>query len=283
MESRIIDLLKGMDDNAINVILTVLKANISEYRGCKDIYDIIYNFKMKKIRHLSKSIKMSLSLKDESVYTLATHRGSAVAQVVLYENVLPNSFQYDPSVPESIYWKLIESCEITPSIGNMFGKPAKMNRCVGFFADPEKIEGYRYSGQISRSQQPPSFLKDLLNDINNVTRTFRTDTEFNASLVNVYRSGEEYISQHSDDERALADGVVVALSLGATRTFRIERTKTKGSDIEFSIENMNIELPGGSLLIMRGSLFHQLYTHGLPKRLRVKMPRLSITFRHHSH
>lgn len=97
-------------------------------------------------------------------------------------------------------------------------------------------------------------------------------TSFNGGLVNLYRSGTDYISDHSDDERSLArDGAVIGLSLGVTRDI-VMKWKDK------SASAIPIPLPPGSLFGMEGAT-QRLLTHGMPVRKRVCGERISLTLR----
>ena len=60
-------------------------------------------------------------------------------------------------------------------------------------------------------------------------------TEYNGILVNKYKTGEDYISAHSDDEKCLNDVGVVAISYGATRKFRIRDKRTKKIVRDFAL------------------------------------------------
>jgi len=97
----------------------------------------------------------------------------------------------------------------------------------------------------------------------------------NAILVNEYANGEEYISQHSDDEKELTPSGVVTISLGAQRTFRIKDKKTK-------VTVKDVPLRSGEVVCMSGVNFQREFTHGIPKQLRVKEPRWSFTLRRHA-
>jgi alkylated DNA repair dioxygenase AlkB len=71
------------------------------------------------------------------------------------------------------------------------------------------------------------------------------NTSFNALLVNRYRSGRDYVSWHSDDERRLGvDPLIASVSLGTTRKFSLRR-KVDGLRVDF-------ELRHGDVLIMAG-------------------------------
>lgn len=97
-------------------------------------------------------------------------------------------------------------------------------------------------------------------------------TSFNGGLVNLYRSGTDYISDHSDDEKSLArGGAVYGVSLGVTRDI-ILKWKDK------SKPTVTIPLPPGSLFGMEGET-QRLLTHGMPVRKRVLGERISLTLR----
>eukprot|EP01130_Rhizamoeba_saxonica_P009481 TRINITY_DN3857_c0_g1_i1.p1 TRINITY_DN3857_c0_g1~~TRINITY_DN3857_c0_g1_i1.p1 ORF type:complete len:158 (-),score=7.53 TRINITY_DN3857_c0_g1_i1:14-487(-) len=98
------------------------------------------------------------------------------------------------------------------------------------------------------------------------------ECQFDYVLMNLYRNGKDYISFHSDDE-ALDEGkrTIGSLSLGSERRF-ILRHKTK------DLEKIEFRLTHGSLISMeRKTQFH--WKHGVPKMLRVKEPRINLTFR----
>ena len=104
----------------------------------------------------------------------------------------------------------------------VYGKDCRQRRCIGFFSDESM--GYKYSSQISLSKPLTKSLNLLLSDINNLF-----NTNYNGILVNKYKSGEDYISKHSDDEKNLDDSGVISISYGATRKFRIRDKKTNAS------------------------------------------------------
>ena len=148
----------------------------------------------------------------------------------------------------------------------IFGKICHQRRCVGFFSD-ESI-GYKYSGQLSKSKPMTSSLISLLALVNSIFHT-----EYNGILVNQYKTGEDYISAHSDDEANLDDSGVVAISWGATRKFRIRNKITKKIIGDYA-------LTSGSMLQMKGN-FQKEFTHEIPIEKRVKEARISFTFRKH--
>lgn len=163
---------------------------------------------------------------------------------------------------EYIRDKLIEYPQI-----KIYDRVCRQRRCVGFFSN-ESI-GYKYSGQIAKSKPLISCLAKLLTIINE-----KYNSEYNGILVNLYKSGEDYISAHSDDETNLDNSGVVALSYGATRKFRI-REKTTRKIIS------DIPLTSGSIIQMGGD-FQKEFLHEIPVERRVKKERISFTFRKHN-
>lgn len=149
----------------------------------------------------------------------------------------------------------------------IFGKLCHQRRCVGFFSN-ESI-GYRYSNQISRSKPMTPALLELLDFVNS---TFNSD--YNGILVNKYKTGEDYISAHSDDETNLDTSGVVAISYGATRKFRIREKNTKKKVGDYPMVSYSMLQMGGD--------FQKEFTHEIPIEKKVKEPRISFTFRKHT-
>jgi alkylated DNA repair dioxygenase AlkB len=95
----------------------------------------------------------------------------------------------------------------------------------------------------------------------------------NSVLANLYRSGQDAMGWHSDDEPELgARPVIASLSLGGTRRFRFRHRRDHS-------KTFAIELPHGSLLLMSGDT-QANWQHALPRTARPVAPRLNLTFRH---
>jgi alkylated DNA repair dioxygenase AlkB len=161
----------------------------------------------------------------------------------------------------------------------LYGKVARQQRHVGFFADPAVTHGYFYSRSVAKSIPPGESIKALLGFVNK-----EFESGFNGVLVNYYPDGGHYISDHSDSEAGLdpSGGVVIA-SAGATRTMHFKRTKSPPiGTANFKYGAYKIPLTDGSLIAMRGTDFQKAYTHGIPKEAKASGPRWSFTFRHHT-
>ncbi len=146
----------------------------------------------------------------------------------------------------------------------IYGNIIKSPRLNDYYSNPNCV--YSYSG-ITLQPKPwiPS-LKKILDKINNAT-----NCGFNSCLINYYRNGLDYIGYHADNEMGLGDrkGVAV-ISLGVTRSFYIKNNGT--GDI------LDVNLEHGSLFWMAGET-QKHFKHSLPKRTKIKQPRISLTFR----
>ena len=163
--------------------------------------------------------------------------------------------------------------------GKIFGKDITFHRAIGFFSD-ESV-GYRFSGQVIKTGNLTPKLKEILHKVNTYF-----SKEYNGILVNVYYSGEDYISAHSDDEKELRNSDVIAISFGQSRTFRV-RPKNRNLKVEGTKSKKHktpvydILTENGQLLIMRGE-FQKEFTHEIPPEKCKDGVRISLTFRYHS-
>lgn len=148
----------------------------------------------------------------------------------------------------------------------VYGKKCLQRRSIGFFSD-ESL-GYKYSGKIEKSQPLTQNLKLLLNYINK-----KFESDFNGILVNKYKNGNDYISEHSDNEKEISDKGVISVSYGAVRKFRIRNKITKKIVQDIPTENYQI-------IEMAGN-FQKEFLHGIPIEKKVKEERISFTFRKH--
>lgn len=172
------------------------------------------------------------------------------------------------------YTELIEKCvdEVKDELLHkppikMYGKIVHQQRDIGFFSDTSI--GYYYAGQLAKSKPLQNSLSKLMKLINE-----RFGTNYNGILVNRYEDGNNYIGQHSDDEKHLDKGGVVAISHGAVRKFRIMDKLTGKKIIDISTTSNSIIHMGGD--------FQKEYTHGIPVEKKVKGVRYSFTFRNHT-
>jgi len=147
----------------------------------------------------------------------------------------------------------------------LFGRWRASPRLSCWIGDPDA--GYAYSG-VSHAPRPwPPLLVALRDRV-----AAASDEAFNSVLANRYRDGRDGMGWHADDEPELGPAPVIAsLSLGATRRFVFKHRRDP-------VRKLALELPAGSLLLMRGPT-QANYRHALPKTARPVGERINLTFR----
>jgi alkylated DNA repair dioxygenase AlkB len=127
---------------------------------------------------------------------------------------------------------------------------------------------YTYSGIVHPAHALPPVIAGLRDRVEAVS-----GQPFNTVLMNLYRSGSDSVSWHSDDDYPHGGHPAVAsLSLGETRRFRIAHKRRPG-------ERHAIDLTAGGLLLMDGTSQRD-YRHALPKSAKAVGARVNLTFRH---
>ena len=122
---------------------------------------------------------------------------------------------------------------------------------------------YRYSGTVNVALLWTPTLLEIKQKIEDVKG------EYNFCLLNRYRSGQDSMGMHADNEPEMGN-VIGSLSLGATRTFRIRHKKSK--------ESMSFQVSNGTLIIMAGTM-QQFWKHEIPKTKENVSERINLTFR----
>jgi alkylated DNA repair dioxygenase AlkB len=150
----------------------------------------------------------------------------------------------------------------------LFGREVLQPRLTSWHGDP--TARYAYSG-LALDPQPwtPALLH-----LQQLVET-ATQAQFNSVLLNLYRTGQDSMGWHADDEPELGPAPVIAsVSLGATRRFRLRPR----NPLLVSHAPVSLDLSTGSLLLMRGST-QQHWLHAVPKTARPTKLRLNLTFR----
>ncbi|MBD2214793.1 alpha-ketoglutarate-dependent dioxygenase AlkB [Nostoc linckia FACHB-104] len=102
--------------------------------------------------------------------------------------------------------------------------------------------------------------------------TSLTGYKFNIVIGNQYRSGQDSIGWHADNEQSMGHNPAIAsVSLGAERKFQIKPIKDKPTD--FWLEH-------GSLLFMHPGC-QSTHLHQVPKTKKLVSTRINLTFRPH--
>lgn len=159
----------------------------------------------------------------------------------------------------------------------LFGKSIPEPRLTCYYGE----FGYKYSG---RNLDPRSFDKapPIVRDIKAKIEHF-LQVKFNSVLINRYRSGEDSLGWHADDEAVYGKNPQIAsVSFGEERAFQLRQIPPKkvagGTRSGDEVEKAEVALTHGSLLFMGGPIQHK-WQHCLPKRKKVVGERINLTFR----
>ena len=145
----------------------------------------------------------------------------------------------------------------------LFGRKIASPRLSAWYGD----RSYTYSRE---TWAPAPWTSQLLK-IKNHAETL-SGAHFNGVLLNLYRSGQDSMGWHSDNEFELGNlPTIASLSLGAERRFLL-RSK-KGLARSYAIP-----LPHNSLLIMAGKT-QENWQHSIPKTTKSVGVRINLTFR----
>ena len=181
------------------------------------------------------------------------------AEVFLYPSLLSyhEANQLFDTLKKNIIW---EKQKI-----KLYGEVHDVPRLTAWYGDPNK--SYIYSGiQLNTKPWNAALLK-IREKIEKISKI-----KFNSVLLNLYRSGSDSVSWHSDDEPELGRNPVIgSLSLGETRQFQMKHKFDRNL-------KQKILLQHGSFLLMRGKTQHH-WLHQIPKRKNLKGERINLTFR----
>lgn len=150
----------------------------------------------------------------------------------------------------------------------LFGREVLQPRLTAWYGDAGAT--YRYSGLTMEPLPWTAPLHQLRQQVEAAT-----GSRFNSVLLNLYRTGQDSMGYHADDEPELGpEPVIASLTLGATRTFRLKPRPS----LPPGPAALSLALTTGSLLVMRGPT-QRNWLHALPKITRPVGPRLNLTFR----
>lgn len=165
---------------------------------------------------------------------------------------------------EKFFKELMEKVDWKHDEVLIFGKKITTARKTAWYGDRE-FE-YTYSKMTKKANLWIPQLLLLKQKVEQLT-----GLEFNSCLLNLYHSGDEGMSWHSDAEAELGpEPAIASLSLGKERRFLFKHKK--------SGEKIELQLEPGSLLLMAGET-QKYWLHSLPKSKKIKEPRINLTFR----
>lgn len=174
----------------------------------------------------------------------------------------------DPQRADDAFTQLMAEIEWRQDSIRMYGRTSSLPRLHQWFGGGK---AYTWSG-IHMQSTP--WCPTLLEIKGLVER--EAGAQFNSVLANLYRTGEDMVSWHSDDEPELgSEPVIASVSLGERRDFLLRH-------VERPKDRVKILLEHGSLLVMKGPTQCH-WQHSLPRRKKVSKPRVNLTFRWMEH
>ena len=148
---------------------------------------------------------------------------------------------------------------------NFFGKTHDIPRLTAWYGDFGK--SYSYAGI---SVEPSSWTDTLLQIKEKIESV--SNVKFNSVLLNRYRSGNDGVSWHSDDEPELGvNPIIGSVSFGQSRPFHLKHKNLEGVKEKVTLEH-------GSYLLMKGETQHK-WLHQIPKSKKEMGERINLTFR----
>jgi alkylated DNA repair dioxygenase AlkB len=172
-----------------------------------------------------------------------------------------------PSAAADLFKELLATIPWRQEPIKLFGKEVMQPRLTAWHGDP--TAHYRYSGLSLEPLPWTPALQHLRKEVSTAT-----GADFNSVLLNLYRTGQDSMGWHADNEPELGpEPIIASVSLGATRRFRLR----PGADT-LPHAPVGLDLPPGSLLLMRGPT-QQRWQHALPKTSRPVEARMNLTFR----
>jgi len=181
------------------------------------------------------------------------------ANVILYRNF----FSYEKA--SELFRRLRSEIAWRQEKVNLYGRQHDIPRLSAWYGDNAEV--YTYSGLRSVASAWTTTLDEVKKEVES-----NIGVGFNSVLANLYRTGADGVSWHSDDEKELGPSPVIAsVSLGESRVFQMKHKTNK--NLKYSIP-----LNSGSLLLMSGATQHN-WLHQIPKTKKLLNERINLTFR----
>lgn len=168
--------------------------------------------------------------------------------------------------PDALFEQLMAETAWREETITVFGKTHPQPRLIAWYGDA--AARYTYSG-IQHDPLPWTASLAAMRDRLQAT----TGANYNSVLLNLYRNERDSMGLHADDEPELGpEPVIASVSLGEQRSIYFQHRHRR------DVKNLNLPLPSGSLLVMRGATQCN-WKHGLRKLTRPCGPRINLTFR----
>lgn len=175
----------------------------------------------------------------------------------------PNFFSRLES--DQLFTSLLDNIKWQQDSIRFYGKDICIPRLTAWYGDKNK--SYTYSGI---PMKPYVWTKELLQIKERIEK--KAEVEFSSVLLNRYRTGDDSVAWHCDDEPELGiNPVIGSVSFGASRQFKLRHLEEKELI-------RDVELNNGSFLLMKGETQHK-WEHCVPKTKKKIGERINLTFR----
>lgn len=179
--------------------------------------------------------------------------------ITLYEDFFSRPFS------DEIFKRLLKDINWEQNKIKVYNKVHLIPRLTAWYGNDNK---YTYSNVVNL---PKPWTEDLLLIKSKIED--EAGILFTNVLLNLYRTGQDGMGWHRDNEKEFGEKPVIAsVSFGETRTFRLRHKYKK------ELPKITLLLKHGSLLIMKGNTQH-FWEHEVPKTSRSTHPRINLTFR----
>ena len=166
---------------------------------------------------------------------------------------------------DTFYRQLLNEVNWKQEPIKIFGKEIMQPRLTAWYGEAGKR--YSYSGITMEPMGWTPWLLAIKQRIESVAKVI-----FTGALLNQYRTGQDSMGWHRDNEKELGmNPVIGSVSFGATRKFQLRNYTNKKI-------TRSIELTHGSFLLMQGETQHR-WEHQVPKTAKDKGIRINLTFR----
>jgi len=166
---------------------------------------------------------------------------------------------------DAFFEKLLNTIEWHQDSMKFYGKEVNLPRLTAWYG--EKMKKYSYSGINMKVHE---WTPELLFIKNRIEQ--HSGLQFTSVLLNLYRSGNDSVSWHRDNENVLrVNPVIASVSFGGTRMFKFRH-------VDDHKLLRSVELTNGTFVLMKGETQHR-WEHTIPKTLKEVTPRISLTFR----
>jgi alkylated DNA repair dioxygenase AlkB len=184
--------------------------------------------------------------------------------------------EYFNILEQNVVYNTDEQSQVT-----VFGKKHVIPRKQVAFGDEGTSYGFAGVTVMANQWTGNDILSKILQEIKTKVEEY-TGKTFNFVLLNRYKDGDSYIGAHRDDEKELGDDpAITSVSFGAARELVFAPYRfipLADPNLELNNDKLSIVLEHGSLCVMLDKT-NTYWTHCIPKRAKIKTPRVSLTFR----